>query len=392
MTQETRIRLAIIACLLVLAPVPLHAGTLTGTVRNGTTGAPAANQEVVLLELQGGMQAIATTRTDVRGRFQFSHPAVGASPLLVRVQYQGANYHQNVPPGAQTADIEIFESTADSSVFQVASRFIVLQPNGPVLLVGEEFLIENRARPPVTVYKPDGSFEFVLPDGAELSQVSAWGPAGMPVVQGTIAKGANRHAIAFPIRPGENGVRISYQLPYAEAQATLRLSSLYGTGRVLVAAPPSVRVAGAELQPAGSEQGFNLYSREGLARGTTFEISLSGTAVAQQTVGETDTASGTGSSGAIRMLPPRMDSLKWVLIAGFSALFALGAFYLVRKPSVQAAQLQARVHSQVSESLEEIKDTLFRLELRRQAGTISAEEFDREYRRAQERLRGFLKG
>jgi hypothetical protein len=392
MSRTTQNRLAITAYLLLLAPVPLPAGTLTGTVRNGTTGAPAANQEVVLLELQSGMQVIATTRTDSRGRFLFSHPAVGTVPLLVRAQYQGANYHQNVPPDAQSADIEIFESTTDSSAFQVASRFIVLQPNGPVLLVGEEFLIENRTRPPVTVYRPDGSFEFVLPEGADLSQVSAWGPAGMPVVQGTITKGTNRYAIAFPIRPGESGVRISYQLPYAEARATLRLSSLYGAGQILVAAPPSVRIAGAEFQPAGSEQGFNLYSRQGLARGTTFEISLSGTAIVQQTVGETDSAGGAGSSRTVRMMPPRIDSLKWVLLAGFGALFALGAFYLVRKPSVQAAQLQARVHNQVSESLEEIKDTLFRLELRRQAGTISAEEFDREYRRAQERLRGFLKG
>ncbi len=391
MMCRTLVRLAAAASLLAWAAASTQAGTLTGTVRNGTRGTPAANQEVVLLELQGGMQAVATTRTDAQGRFQFSHPAIGAAPVLVRVQYRGVNYHENVPPGRATADIEIFDATSDAGAFRIASHFIVLQPDGPALLVGEEFLLENHTRPPVTYHRPEGTFEFVLPEGSQLSQVSAWGPAGMPVVQGTIEKGTNRHALAFPIRPGENGIRISYQLPYPDGRAILRMSSVYGASRVLLAVPPAISIAGSEFQPAGTEQGFNLYSREGLARGTTFEIKLSGTAPAQQAAVGTTAANAPGNTGTVTMMPPRIDGLKWVLIAGFGALFTLGAVYLIRKPSLSAARVPAEVHSQVSQNLEEIKDTLFRLELRRQAGTISTEEFDREYRRVQERLRGFLR-
>lgn len=394
MSTSAPLRVALCVWLCCWGALATQAGTLSGTVRNVTRGTSATNQEVVLLELQGGMQAIATTRTDSQGRFQFSHPAIGTTPMLVRVQHQNVNYHENIPPGRTTADIEIYDTTADARAFRVASRFLVFQPNGPTLLIGEEFILENSTQPPLTFYRSDGTFEFVLPSGAELSQVSAWGPAGMPVVQGTMEKGGGRHAIAFPIRPGENGIRISYQLPYPAGQATLRLSSIYETSRVLLAAPTAIQLEGAGLQPAGSEQGYNLFAREGLARGTTFEINLRGAATLPQT-SSTEAAPATAAqtpTGMVTMLPPRLDGLKWILIVGFAALFAMGAFYLLRKPSSHAVRVQAEVDGQVRQSLEELKETLFRLELRRQAGTISAEEFDREYRLAQERLRSFLKG
>ncbi|MCL6482252.1 MAG: hypothetical protein K6U02_11045, partial [Firmicutes bacterium] len=284
-------------------------------------------------------------------------------------------------------------ATTDANAFRVASRFLVFQPNGPTLLIGEEFLVENSTQPPRTFYRPDGTFEFVLPPGAELSQVSAWGPAGMPVVQGTLEKGGGRHAVVFPIRPGENGIRISYQLPYPDGQTTLRISSLYEASRVLLAAPNGIQLEGTGLQPAGNEQGYNLYAREGLARGTTFEIRLQGTATLPAAGAEAASAqAGPTPTGMVTRLPPRLDSLKWTLIVGFAALFALGAFYLLRKPSGHAARVEAEVEGAVRQSLDEIKETLFRLELRRQAGTISEEEFDREYRRTQARLRDFLKG
>jgi hypothetical protein len=43
-------------------------------------------------------------------------------------------------------------------------------------------------------------------------------------------------------------------------------------------------------------------------------------------------------------------------------------------------------------SLDEMKDTLFRLELRRQAGTISEEDYGRERARIEALLREFVRG
>jgi hypothetical protein len=52
----------------------------------------------------------------------------------------------------------------------------------------------------------------------------------------------------------------------------------------------------------------------------------------------------------------------------------------------------AQVDAAVSTSLDALKDTIFRLELRRQAGTISEEEYARERARAEKVLRDLVRG
>ena len=81
------------------------AQNITGTVTNGTTGKPAAGDEVTLLSLSQGMQEIGTTKTDAQGKFSFPAPADQA-PHMVRVTHGGVNYFpQGGPlmPGATTA-------------------------------------------------------------------------------------------------------------------------------------------------------------------------------------------------------------------------------------------------------------------------------------------------
>ena len=52
----------------------------------------------------------------------------------------------------------------------------------------------------------------------------------------------------------------------------------------------------------------------------------------------------------------------------------------------------ADVNREVRGSLDELKDVLFRLELRRQAGTISEEDYAREHARVETTLRDLVKG
>ena len=112
--------------------------------------------------------------------------------------------------------------------------------------------------------------------------------------------------------------------------------------------------------------------------------------------------------------------MKWPLVAGFIGVFALGALLLARKPvtvvaSVAAGAMQTtsvpkpaktqnstasqqpqasldQVNAAVNTSLDSLKDTLFRLELRRQAGTISEEEYAQERARAEKILRDLVRG
>jgi len=413
------------------ASIPAIAGTVSGTVRNGTTGKPAANVEMILIQLQGGMQPVANTKTDAEGHYMFDNPGLGAAPMLLRAVYRGVNYHEPVPPGKNTADVQVFEPTDKPGAVSVTAHAIILQPDGSNLDVGEEYNITNKTQPPLAYYKADGSFLFTLPTGASMNQVSAVSSAGMPVIQTTIDKGGNKEAIAFPFRPGDSGVRMSYKVPYPGNQTKLTFTSPYPADRVGIFVPPTVQITGEGLSPAGQEQGFNVYMLQTVAANTPFSVSLSGTAPPPpQDAGGAGGAGGdpsqdpsvnsrADSGGAVAptatatALPARLDSLKWTIVAGFAAVFALGVAFLWRRPEAvagagsvampsaapvavradsRATSVAADLDRKVQGSLDELKETLFKLELRRQAGTIADEDYSREHARIQKVLRDLVKG
>ncbi len=388
-------RWTLLVCLALSQSVGVQAGTVHGTAKNGTTGKPAAGIDVILIQLQGGMQPVINSKTDAQGQFTFEHPSLGAQPMLVRAVYRGVNFHQPVPPGTNELQVEVFDPSQDAKTITVPSHVVIFQPDGASLLVGEEYSIQNHSQPPLAYFRADGNFDFLLPDNSDLQQVSAWGPSGMPVVQATIDRGKNRYAIAFAFRPGESGVRYSYKVPYPGNAATVRIPSVYPGGRLLVVASPTVQVSGDGLTPAGQEQGMSIYERAVVPANTAIAVNLSGTAPPPSAAGGADAgpqggrdaeqggaAAGTAS---IQQIPGRLDVLKWPLVAGFIGVFALGALLLAQ------ASL-AEVDAAVNTSLDSLKDTLFKLELRRQAGTISEEEYARERARAEKILRDLVRG
>jgi hypothetical protein len=249
--RQTRARVALLAAFLVTPFLVARAGTVHGTVKNGTTGKPAAGIEVILIQLQGGMQPVANVKTDAQGQFTFDNPSLGAQPMLVRAVFHGVNFHQPVPPGKSEVQVDIFEPTQDPKTISVPSHIVIVQPNGSNLVVGEEYSVQNNSNPPQAYFRADGSFEFALPEKAQLQQAAAWGPSGMPVVQATIDKNKNHYAIAYAFRPGENGMRYSYELPYPGNATTVKLPTVYPGARLLVLAPPTMQVSGEGLEPGG---------------------------------------------------------------------------------------------------------------------------------------------
>jgi hypothetical protein len=392
-----------------------RAGVLHGTVKNGTTGKIAAGIEVILIQLQGGMQPVANSKTDAQGQFSFDNPSVGAQPMLVRAVYKGINFHQPVPPGRNDVEVGIFEPSKDSKTISVASRIVFFQPSGANLTVAEEYSIQNNSQPPQAYFRPDGNFEFVIPDNAKLQQVAASGPTGMPVVQAPIDKKKGKYAIAYALRPGQNTVRYSYEVPYPGNSATVKVATIYPAARLLVVASPTLQVSGDGLQSGGQEQGMSVYGRENVPASEVIAVSVSGTAPALPNAGSDSGASGRDAQDTqgpapaanIQSIPGRLDVLKWPLIAGFVGIFALGAMLLARKPvpvvagSVLAARAPAdsmpstplaQVDAAVGTNLDALKDQLFRLELRRQAGTISEAEYAQERARAEKVLRELVRG
>ena len=455
---------AFLACVLLVAlPNSASAGTVTGVVHNGTDGKTAAGVDVILIQLQGGMQPVASTKSDAKGAYKFDFPAIGQQPMLIRAVYQGVMFHQPLPPGRDNVDVTVFEPSADSKIVNVGSRVIVFQPNGSNLLVGEEYALQNQSQPPKAYYSEKGDFAFQLPQGGQLGQVSSWGPSGMPVVQGTTDRGKGKYAIAYAFQPGDNGVRFSYQLPYPSNHADLRLSSDYSVGRVMLVAPPTVQLKSDGFTAAGTEQGFNLYTRDAVPAGLPFDVSVSGTAPPPQASQEQgqgndqDPEVNSRVTATVQALPNRLESLRWIIIGGFAALFAIGVLLLWRQPALAqraagaadmpvppapssgprkrklppraeyatsvspgnakpapavstrpvapsasagqpagatsvAATDVASVEGEVQNSLDSLKDRLFRLELRRQAGTITEEDYARERARTEAILRELVRG
>jgi hypothetical protein len=401
------------------------AGTVRGTVNNATTGKPGAGVEVVLIQLQGGMTPVANTKSDASGQFSFDDPGIGARPMLVRAIYKGVNFHQPLPPGKDSVSVDVFEPTSDPKTISVPSRVVIFQPNGANLIVGEEYGVKNDSAPPQAYFRADGNFEVSLPENADLKQIAASGPSGMPVVQAPIDRGKGRYAIAFAFRPGESDVRLSYQLPYPGDTATVKIPTTYGGGRLLLVAPPTVKLTGDGLQMAGQEQGMNIYERGTVTAGTVLTVAVSGTAPPPSqsagAPGRAENVQGGEAAGTIQAIPGRLDALKWPLVAGFCILFVLAAIILARKPVAvvvpQEPQAAAPVSGQTAtspdkkqstaspngdalasldhataNSLDALKDHLFRLELRHQAGTISEEEYSRERAKAEQVLRDLVRG
>jgi hypothetical protein len=428
-----KLRLGACVALLLLPSAIVQAGTVHGSVKNGTTGKPGAGVEVILIQLQGGMQPVATTKADAQGQFTFDNAGLGAQPMLLRAVYNGINFHQPVPPGKTEIEVEVFEPTKDASTITVGSRIVFFQPNGANLIVGEEFSIENKSAPPRAYFRTDGNFEFSLPENAQLQQVAAAGPAGMPVVQAPIDKSKNRYAIAYAFRPGQSTVRYSYEIPYPGNAATLKVPMVYPAARLLVVAPPTMQVSGDGLQSGGQEQGMNIYGRENVAAGNPISVSISGTAPpaaadnggnsGQQQGRDVQQSGEEGGGVNIQQVPGRLDSLKWPLMGVLAVGFTLGAFLLSRKSVVSVpvgpqvefdepvlgkrkkqttpapavttappAAILADVDAAVGTSLDSLKERMFRLELRRQAGTITEEEYAQERAKAEKVLRDLVRG
>jgi len=428
-----RILLTIAAAL--LAASSACAGTVHGTVINRTTGKPAPDIPLTLLNPTTGMVEVGSAKSDAQGQFSVSSDAIGMGPILIRATYKDNSFNTFLPPGRPEVDVDIYETSKDPKSITADSHIIIFQPSGDKLIGAEEYHVQNNSNPPVAYFRTEGNFDFAIPEKATLQQVSTISSLGVAVPQASIDKGKGRYAIAYAFRPGETNIRLSYELAYPGNAATVKLPAAYDGLKMLVVAPPGVSVAGDGLKPAGQEQGMMVYTHGPLAAKASLLVQLSG-------VGNPQAADAGGAQGQqggqegnsrtesenIQAVPGRLDDLKWPLMIGLAALFALGAVMLSRKqvvvaegpaaevedapvaprkPSAKAAKRMpataaassaaspssvAEVNAQVSASLDSLKDAIFRLELRKQAGTISEEEYARERARVEKLLRDLVHG
>jgi len=426
--------------LTILFAASAHAGTLSGTVINRTTGKPTPNVDLTFLSPTQGMADLGSAKSDSQGRFSITKDAIGTAPVLVRATYHDVSFNTFAPPGRPEVEVEIFDISKDPKTIKINSHIIIFQPQGEKLIGAEEYAVDNSSQPPAAYFRSEGNFDFAIPENGNLGQVTTTTSMGMSVNQASIDKGKGRFSIAFPFRPGQTNVRLSYELPYPNNSASLKLPATYSGMKMLVVVPPGVTITGEGLTSAGQEQGMMVYTHDPLPAKGTLAVSLSGVgAPPAADQGEQGAQEGNSRTGGQEVIaaPSRIDDVKWYLFVGIAALFGLGAILLTRKqvvvadsdaaaleptpaksaksakskkapPAPAAASADGRtlaaglqtgssrsnaaaaVDEHVTVSMDSLKDQMFRLELRRQAGTISDEEYAREKAKFDKLLRDLL--
>lgn len=408
-----------------------HAGTLSGTVINRTTGKPEANVVVDLLSPTQGMAELATATSDAQGHFSVTKDSIGTAPVLIRATFHDVSFNTFAPPGRPSVDVEVFELSKDPKTVSVPSHVIIFEPQDGKLVGAEEYEVQNNAQPPAAYFRTEGNFDFAIPAGATIGQVSTTTSMGVPVTQASIDKGSGRFAIAYPFRPGQTNVRLSYGLPYTNNAATVKLAATYPGAKILVVVPPGVTVTGDGLAAAGQEQGMMVYTHGALPAKGILTVSLSGAPTGQPAPDEQGQASAQQEGNSrqnqgpeVIAAPSRLNDFKWYIFAGLVALFAMGALLLSRKevvvapaegdddtaapaakpskaaassksrkaPPAAPANVSAQVDQHVAVTLDSLKEQIFRLELRRQAGTISEEDYASEKARFDRLLRDLVQG
>jgi len=321
------------------------ADTISGRVRNQTTGKAAAGDEVILLRLQNGMEEEARARTDAEGGF--SLPLLSADALRVlRVLHQGVNYDQSLI-GKGPLEIAVFDAVPRIRDLQGDLGIAQVESDGQMLKVTEMYSIANNSTPPVTQSGPH-NFEISIAPKATLDAFVAKKGGGVWVnVVPVPTKGQQGHyAVDFPIRPGDTLFKYTYHLPYS-GPSTVQLKLPYPIRNFAVMHPPSLLFKPSSAQAftsPGMAQGLRVEQAVGrpVVRSVpAFEVSGIGLAAQIQPA----TAS-PAMTPAAAVAPPKpqapaavtlpvvsgpLENRVWVLLSGIGALLMAVAYLIWKK-------------------------------------------------------------
>jgi hypothetical protein len=394
------------------------AETLTGTVKNATTGKPSAGDEVVLLKLGQGMEESGRTTTDAKGQFSFKLDDAQA-PHLVRAIHQEVTYHRMAPPGTTSVELEVYDVAKKVDGIQVVADIMRIQAEQGQALITREFGVQNTSNPPRTQMN-EKNLEFYVPVGAHVIDDSATATTegGNPLKSAPVPEGEkNRYSFIFPLRPGLTRFEVSYELPYS-GSANVDPKSIYPLQHFVVMTPKAM-----QFTAAAASAGFKLinYPNEPdavvqVASNTTPGRNLAFKISGQGTLAGAEEGNGQGANGGATAqagprpgggLGPPIDApdplqhYRWWILGGFAAILIVGGAYVASRqqsmartqargksrtsalqeedfePSDIIAVTPARAQRSSSMLLEGIKEELFQLEVERKQGQISQAEYEK---------------
>jgi hypothetical protein len=398
------------------------AQTLTGTVKNSTTGKPSAGDDVVLLKLGEGMDEAGRTQTDAKGKFSFKLDD-DKSPHLVRTIHQGVTYHRMAPPGTTSVELEVFDASKKIAGIDLVADIVRLQAEQGRLEIVREFFVQNKSKPPRTQMN-DRNLEFYIPEGATIipDSASATTEGGNPLKSAPVPESEkNRYSFIFPLRPGQTRFEVAYELPYT-GSANLDPKSLYPTEHFVVMMPKAMQFTAAndsvgfKSTPYPQEPDAIVQVASNTAQGENLAFKISGEGMLQASQ-EADSAKGEGGDKTSRPggglgppidAPDPLQKYRWYILGGIAAALILGGIFVaVRQQSANrklarqkaASPAGTQVHFDDDEYgpapalvtpsvrsasaarpasmlLDALKEELFQLEVERRQGQISQSEYE----------------
>lgn len=419
-------RLSQIIFVLLLASL-VSAQTLTGTVKNSTTGKPAAGDEVILLSLGQGMEESGRTKADAKGNFTFKLD--GQGPHLVRVVHQEVTYHRMAPPGTTSVEVEVYDVGKKIEGIEVVADIMRFQAAQGQLQVERTFAVTNNSKPPRTQMN-EHNLEFYVPDGATVTAGQAMTAGGQPVNSAPVPEGANaknRYAFLFPLRPGETRFNVLYTVPYT-GSANIDPKSIYPLQHFVAIAPKAMEFSPApsasyQSTPFPGQPDANVEVASNMQPGQSMAFKLSGEGTlappadengqsGQSQSAQSDNRPG-GGLGPPADAPDPLQKYRWWILGGFAAVLIIGGVFVASRqqatnraaltkgkglPPLQdeedeeeefepAAVSQREIRTQPrpqsparasssSMLLEGLKEELFQLEVEHKQGQISQKEYE----------------
>ena len=409
------------ACLLLLSTLA-SAQSLTGTVKNSTTGKPAGGDDVVLLSLGQGMEESGRTKADAQGHFSLKLDNA-QGPHLVRVIHQGVTYHRMAPPGTTSVEVEVYDVSKKIEGIEVVADIMRFQAAQGQLQVERTFAVENNSKPPRTQMN-EHNLEFYVPDGATVGEGQAMTAGGQPVKSAPVPEGANaknRYAFLFPLRPGETRFNVVYTMPYT-GSVNIDPKTIYSLEHFVAIAPKSMQfqaAPGATYQstpfPGQPDANVEVASNMQVGQPMAFKLTGEGTLQEPQEGGQSGQQSAQNDNRPGGGLGPPIDApdplqrYRWYILAGIAAALAVGGIFIAsrqqaaRRAARAGAELSAvrddedftipeppskrsipavetRVASVTSRSsmlMDALKEELFDLEVEHKQGKISQQEYEK---------------
>jgi hypothetical protein len=422
--REFSHRSAFLIALTLLLTSFTAAETLTGTIKNSTTGKPAAGDEVVLLKLAQGMEEAGRTKTDANGHFTFKLDDA-QSPHLVRAIHDDVTYHRMAPPGTTSVELEVYDAAKKIDGVEVVADIMRIEAGQNQMVVVREFGVQNTSKPPRTQMN-ERNLEFYIPDGAQIIPDSATAvtEGGNPLKSAPVPEGEkNRYSFIFPLRPGLTRFEVAFQMPYT-GSANLDPKSLYPLEHFVVMMPKAMQfkataTAGYKEAAYPNEPNATMEVASNTTRGQNLAFKVSGEGTLENpqegnggqgsqegSQPGSDAASSPGASAQARPggglgppidAPDPLQKYRWQILGGIAAALIVGGIYVASRQQSAARAARQKLGSSApaaardveddyapaprtrpsSHLLDALKEELFQLEVERRQGQISPAEYEK---------------